>query len=189
MLASFEVLKKVSIKVNFNTYIVLQEALERLRDTYDAVYVGTGKASAQELGIETEISGPAIIDPVTFETSLSGIFTGGSAVYEMENHSPITSISHGRRAAISIDRFLQKVSLSASRENEGAYEALLFTSTEGIQPLPRIGMDDPAQGYSSEAAALEAARCLQCQCMECVKICEYLAHFKGFQEIYKTNLQ
>ncbi len=68
----FEVLKKVSIEVNFNTYIVLQEALERLRDTYDAVYVGTGKASAQELGIETEISGPAIIDAVTFETELGG---------------------------------------------------------------------------------------------------------------------
>ncbi len=102
----------------------------------------------------------------------------------MENHSPITSISHGRRAAISIDRFLQRVSLSASRENEGAYETRLFTSTEGIQPLPRIGMDDPTQGYSSEAAALEAARCLQCQCMECVKICEYLADFKGYPKKY-----
>jgi len=105
-------------------------------------------------------------------------------VYEMENHSPITSISHGRRAAISIDRFLQKVSLSASRENEGAYETRLFTSTEGIQPLPRIGMDDPTRGYSSEAATLEAARCLQCQCMECVKICQYLAEFKGYPKKY-----
>ena len=180
----FEVLKKVSIEVNFNTYIVLQEALELLRNSYDAVYVGTGKASAEELGIKIEISGPAMIDAVTFETDLAGIFTGGSAVYEMENHSPITSISHGRRAAISIDRFLQRVSLSASRENEGAYETRLFTSTEGIQPLPRIDMDDPTQGYSSEAATLEAARCLQCQCMECVKICQYLADFKGYPKKY-----
>ncbi len=180
----FEVLKKVSIEVNFNTYIVLQEALELLRNSYDAVYVGTGKASAEELGIKIEISGPAMIGALTFETDLAGIFTGGSAVYEMENHSPITSISHGRRAAISIDRFLQKVSLSASRENEGAYETRLFTSTEGIEPLPRIGMDDPTQGYSSEAATLEAARCLQCQCMECVKICQYLADFKGYPKKY-----
>ena len=71
---------------------------------------------------------------MTFETSMSGVFGGGSAVYKLENYSPITSISHGRRAAISIDRFLQKVSLSASRENEGPYETRLFTSTEGIEP-------------------------------------------------------
>ncbi len=184
----FEVLKKMSVEVCFNTYIALRESLEQLRNSYDTVYVGTGKASSQEIGIKTENSDLAIIDAVTFETGLTGVFAGGSAVYKLKNHSPITSMSHGRRAAISIDRFLQKVSLSASRENEGPYETRLFTSTEGIQPLRRVEMDDPTREYSSEAAALEAARCLQCQCLECVKICEYLANYKGYPKKYVRQI-
>ena len=55
---------------------------------------------------------------------------------------------------------------------------------EGIEPLPRVAMDDPIQGYSSEEAVSEAARCLRCECMECVKICEYLDQFKGYPKKY-----
>ena len=188
MADDFEALKKLSVDVRFNTFIDVSESPEELRHTYDAVYVGTGSTSGQDFGIETEESGSAIVNAVTFETGLTGIFGGGSAVYKLGNYSPITSISHGRRAAISIDRFLQKVSLSASRENEGAYETRLFTSTEGIEPLPRVTMDDPSRGYASEEAVSEAARCLRCECMECVKICEYLAHFKGYPKKYVRQI-
>ncbi len=159
-----------------------------LRENFDILMtlftLAPGERRDKDLGIETEESGLAIVDPVTFETGLTGIFAGGSAVYELESYSPITSISHGRRAAISIDRFLQKVSLRASRENEGAYETRLFTSTEGVEPLPRVAMDDPSRGYSAEEAVSEATRCLRCECMECVKICEYLEQFKGYPKKY-----
>ena len=43
--------------------------------------------------------------------------------------SPIRTISDGRRAAISIDRYLQRVSLTASRTNEGSYVTRLYTNT------------------------------------------------------------
>ena len=49
-------------------------------------------------------------------------------------------------------------------------------------------MDDPSRGYASEEAVSEAARCLQCECMECVKICEYLAHFKGYPKKYVRQI-
>ena len=39
----------------------------------------------------------------------------------MGNDSPIRSVADGRKAAISIDRYLQGVSLTASREAEGRY--------------------------------------------------------------------
>ena len=184
MEADFEALKKLLIDIRFDTFIDLRESPEELRHSYDAVYVGAGRASGQDLGVGTEESG---LD-VTFETKSTGIFAGGSAVYELANYSPITSISHGRRAAISIDRFLQKVSLSAARENEGAYETRLFTSTEGVIPLPRVVMDDPSRGYSSEEAVSEAARCLLCECMECVKVCEYLERFKGYPKKYVRQI-
>ena len=127
---------------------------------------------------------PITVDEVTFQTSRDGIFAGGSALFGREHRSPIRSISDGRRAAISIDRFLQKVSLTASREREGAYETRLFTSIEGIEPLPRMPATDPIHGYSSDEGIAEAKRCLQCECMECVKICEYLENYKGYPKKY-----
>jgi Fe-S oxidoreductase len=177
-------LTRLPIDVRFDIEVEIRESLEELQQKYDAVYVGTGRVLEQSLGIQIDRSGLFAVDALTFQTNLHGVFAGGRAVYGTEQYSPITSISHGRRAAISIDRFLQKVSLTASRENEGAYLTQLFTSTEGIQPLKRIPMADHARGYSSEEAMSEAARCLQCECMECVKMCEYLAHYKGYPKKY-----
>ncbi len=45
-------------------------------------------------------------------------------------------------------------------------------------------MADSAAGYSAEEAVEEAKRCLQCECMECVKVCEFLAGFKGYPKKY-----
>ena len=59
-----------------------------------------------------------------------------------------------------------------------------FTSVEGIEFLPRIAPSYSARGYSSDEARKEAERCLQCECMECVKVCEYLAEFKGYPKTY-----
>ena len=57
----FEVLKKLSIEVRFKTYIGVHESPEELRHSYDAVYVGGGRASGQDLGIETEESVLAVV--------------------------------------------------------------------------------------------------------------------------------
>jgi NADPH-dependent glutamate synthase beta subunit-like oxidoreductase len=98
--------------------------------------------------------------------------------------SPIRSIADGRRAAISIDRYLQKVSLTAARSNEGSYTTRLYTSTEGIQALAAVPVEDPAVGYAPEEAVQEAQRCIQCQCLECVKVCEYLRSYNGYPKRY-----
>lgn len=45
-------------------------------------------------------------------------------------------------------------------------------------------MLDPVSGLAADAAVQEAARCLQCECMECVKVCEYLAAYKGYPRKY-----
>jgi len=186
--ADFEALEKLSIEVLVSTQIGVRVSLPDLQQEHHAVFVATGRASRPNLGVEIGAAGVGDVAGVTFETGLYGVFTGGSAVYALEHHSPITSISHGRRAAISIDRFLQKVSLTASRENEGAYDTRLFTSIEGVVPLPRTLMSDPARGYSLNEACVEAARCLQCECMECVKICEYLDQFKGYPKKYVRQI-
>lgn len=138
-------------------------------DGFDAVYLGTGGA------------GTISIDPATFSTGQERVFAGGSAV--RPEPSFIGSVSDGRRAAVSIDRFLQGVSLDAGRMNEGSYATRLYTSLEGIAAVPETV---PASGsaYSPEEAASEAARCILCECMECVKVCEYLRRYKAYPKRY-----
>ncbi|MCA9978618.1 MAG: NAD(P)-binding protein, partial [Anaerolineales bacterium] len=134
---------------------------------YDAVYLATGQ-------------GEVHVDPLTYATDQPGLFAGGSL---LRGHwSPIASMSDGRRAAVSIDRYLQKVSLTASRSNEGAYETKLYTNTTGIDASDAVPL--PVLGYSAEEAIAEAQRCIQCQCMECVKVCAYLEEYGGYPRQY-----
>jgi Fe-S oxidoreductase len=47
---------------------------------------------------------------------------------------------------------------------------------------------DPAGGYGPAEAAQEAARCLPCQCLECVKVCEFLASYKSYPRRYVREI-
>ena len=140
----------------------------------DAIYLGIGKHDS---------TFPSDINPATFQTSQPKVFAGGSLLHP---YSSVLSISDGRRAAISIDRFLQKVSLTASRVNEGAYETRLQTNLAGIES---VGSIFPSQiRYTKEEAQAEAKRCIQCECMECVKSCEYLKHYGGYPKKYVREI-
>ncbi|MGO9570213.1 MAG: pyridine nucleotide-disulfide oxidoreductase/dicluster-binding protein [Desulfomonilaceae bacterium] len=184
ILGDFEVLRHLHVEIRFNTTVGKDVSIEHLQRDFDAVYVGSGVDSLSQIGLELSPEGVVSVDSETLETAFPGVFAAGSLVRRTEERSPIRSISDGRRAAISIDRFLQNVSVSASRENEGGYETRLYTSTDGIEPLPEVAVSDPNVGYSAQEAMQEAQRCLQCECMECVKVCEFLSTFKGYPKKY-----
>jgi glutamate synthase (NADPH) small chain len=145
---------------------------------YDAVYLGPGQDGAAGFDL-------AELDRVTFQFGQTNVFGGGSWL-----HAPSTifSISDGRRAAISIDRFLQKVSLTASRVNEGAYDTCLVTNISEIPVVDVRLPADPAAGFSPAEAKAEADRCLLCECMECVKVCEYLKHYNNYPRKYVREI-
>lgn len=42
--------------------------------------------------------------------------------------------------------------------------------------------------YLGSEAAQEASRCLQCECMECVKVCDYLETFKAYPRKYVRQI-
>jgi Fe-S oxidoreductase len=129
------------------------------------------------------LSEDMVADHVTAATSKLGFFVGGGT-HQSRSYSSIAAVADGRRAAISIDRFLQKVSLTASREREGPYESRLFTNLEGIPPRNVVRMGNPDSGYSEDEAQEEAGRCIQCECMECVKQCLFLEQFKAYPKRY-----
>lgn len=146
------------------------EGLQSLRQGFDALYVATGGAGGFDLGP---------IDEITLLSGLPGVFAGGRL--RQATYSPIRAMEDGRRAALSIDRFLQGVSLGGSREREGAFETGLYTNIEGILPEKAV----EAEGcYTTAQAVEEARRCIRCECLECVKGCAFLAHYKAYPKRY-----
>lgn len=183
-----QLLDDLPLEIRSNAAVGQDVTLPELESVFDAVYLGVGEAVDVGGELAIDDSGRILVHEVTFETSRPGVFAGGTAISGKDKRSPIRSISDGRRAAISIDRYVKKVSLTASRENEGAYETRLFTSVAGRDTLPQVPAANPIQGYSAQEAAEEAKRCLQCECMECVKICDYLEVFKAYPRKYVRQI-
>jgi Fe-S oxidoreductase len=49
-------------------------------------------------------------------------------------------------------------------------------------------MAERRAGYSLDEAVQEAQRCIQCQCMECVKVCTYLEHYGSYPKKYVREI-
>ena len=124
------------------------------------------------------------VNSTTLETNIPGVFAGGDAVTGPS--TVIDALAAGRKAAISIDRYIKGEELHTSREGEGAQETNLIVSIEGISQEKRIStltlpLDqrqgnflEVELGFTEEQAREEAKRCLQCECNLCVKDCEFL---------------
>ena len=183
-----QVLERVGVEVRLNTTVGRDISFEALCGDFDAVYVATGAESTDFFGLATDAGGRITVDSATLAAGREGVFAGGGLRRAVGERSPIRSISDGRIAAISIDRFMQKVSLTASRAGEGPFPTRLYTSTEGVEPLAATPMSGAREGYSREQATREASRCLQCQCLECVKVCEYLNSFRAYPKKYVRQI-
>jgi len=191
-----QALEDLGVEIRLNTAVGRKGGnghstfLGRLCEEYDAVYLSIGANASDIPDLQLDETGKVVVDAQTFQTSQTCVFAGGDVLRVSVNypeqelkHSAIQSLSEGRRAATSIDRYLQRVSLTASRVNEGSYETRLYTNTSAISPQLPLAMDSKRH-YSQEVAETEAARCIQCECLECVKVCEYLAHYNGYPKKY-----
>lgn len=117
------------------------------------------------------------VDPITLSTSQEGIFASGDAVTGTKNF--IDAIASGRKAALSIHRYLSGDDLKKNREEEGIHIDLVSVPIDMIETKPRIeepvlpveersGFDEvhllPDEGLIIE----EAKRCLHCgSCFQC----------------------
>jgi heterodisulfide reductase subunit A-like polyferredoxin len=136
-------------------------------------------------GIKTTRWGGIEADPLTLETSVKGIFAGGDAVTGPQTY--IDAMGAGRKAAISIDRYLKGEDLRAGREEEGPQKDYIKVDIDGVEyreralntaiPLKeRRSFNEVSLGLREEDVIREAERCLQCggcsECLECIKACE-----------------
>ncbi len=128
------------------------------------------------------------VDPLTLETSITGVFAGGDIV--TGTASIIKAIGAGKRAAVSIDRYLNGKDLKTGREEE-VEETTWVKDWETITKkperytAPNIDMGRQKVSFEEadelllkikELAMFEARRCLECgpcsECLESEGLCE-----------------
>jgi heterodisulfide reductase subunit A-like polyferredoxin len=127
-------------------------------------------------------------DPVTLETSLKGVFTGGDDVSGPA--SVIQAVAAGKRAAESIARYLKNEELHLYRFEDTVRpvpeellpaladkEKKLRTIPSNLSVGERVtNFSEIESGLTEEAALSESERCLNCalcsECQECVRTCE-----------------
>jgi hypothetical protein len=159
-------LDRLGLKIRLNETSSVSELRQGPGQGFDVVYVGFDGRFPPEC--EVPGSGHIAVQPFTQTTDRDGLFAGGTPRHG-GTRSPVWEAAEGRWAATSMDRLLQETTLTAGREKEGPYKTRLFTSLEGVSSLPAVPKEGLA--YSRQAAEQEAGRCLQCQCLECVKVC------------------
>jgi NADPH-dependent glutamate synthase beta subunit-like oxidoreductase len=177
-------LEKMGVEIRLSQPMDREGWFGRQEGEFDAVYVGIDGWVDEKAPRPLRLTA---VDPGTLATSTAGVFVGGKGPQKGE-YSPIEAVAGGRRAATSIDRYLQKVSLTAGREREGPYETRLFTSLAGVESRPVVPAADKKSGYTDAEARQEAERCLQCECMECVKVCLFLERFKAYPKRYVRQI-
>lgn len=97
-------------------------------------------------------------------------------------------LAAAKRLSLRADHHVQGVLTEEDIPGEEVYKSKLYVTMDGITGSEtKISMDN----ISKETAVEEAARCIQCQCLECVKNCVYLQHFKknpqsAIREIYNN---
>ncbi len=146
----------------------------------DTVIISIGQAPdlsflSEDSQLERALWGTLEINDNTLSTNIPGIFAGGD--FTTGPTFVIRAIGSGRRAAVSIDQFLQGVQGPVQlpdEKTEMKEESLLALEEESIPARPRIKitLEDPGvrikdfreveRGLEESQAHQEARRCLRC---------------------------
>lgn len=141
--------------------------------------------------------GTLVVDPVTLQTNLPNIFAGGDVV--KGEATVIDAIAQGKRAAVSIDRYLREKDMWTGREEK--ISKVKEIPKVGIKKKPRqvmplLPLDQRVSdrevelGFTEKMVVEEANRCLACggcsECLECEKVCE-LAGVINHQQKEEAN--
>ncbi|MYF71764.1 MAG: 4Fe-4S dicluster domain-containing protein [Proteobacteria bacterium] len=170
----------------------------------DDVVLAIGQDNAfpwieRDLGIEFDRWEVPVVDPVTFESKLPGVFFGGDAAFGPKNI--IWAVEHGHQAAISIDKYCRGgclterlprgVNLQSAKMgiHEWSYSNDFDPAARRIMPHVDLKrrfkkLDIEVElGFTAEQVITEVERCLNCdiqtvftdnlciECDACIDIC------------------
>jgi heterodisulfide reductase subunit A-like polyferredoxin len=187
------VLNKMGVEIRLNTEVGKDVSPETLLQSFDAIFIGVGMTGAESMthifkGLKRTRKGSIQVNPISLETNLKRIFAGGDSV--TGPGTIIESMAHGRKGAISIDRYLRGEDLVEGRESEGKQTSPFQSTLPDSKRKEREVLPDMVKplcsGLASEEAIEEANRCLNCggcsDCGECAKYCQPKAIVYGMKE-------
>jgi len=180
---ALEALRK--LKVRFEELAAYQpETLAAARQNFPTLYLGLDDPALapEKLGLAAD---DLKADQLTLASALPNVFVCPAGIDP--RYQFILEAAAGRKAALSIDRILGGSAPEAYREGEAVYPSRLYTNLEGQTVKEPVVPADPLKP-SLEEVQSEAARCLQCQCLECVKKCVYLKRYKGYPKKYAREI-
>jgi formate dehydrogenase beta subunit len=170
----------------------------------DAVILAVGQENSfpfieKDIGLDFDKWGAPVVDPVTFESTLKGVFFGGDAAFGPKNI--IWAVEHGHQAAISIHNHCHGKDVASRQENEvslisqrmGMHE---WSYSNNWDPsmrslVPHVNLKDRFEGLNIEVETgftrdqldVETQRCLNCdvqtdfsaslciECDACIDVC------------------
>jgi len=196
-------IEKLGVKFQGGTKIGTTLSIKDLRKDFDAVFVAVGELKAGDadcMGLETGPNGIAI-DGKTYQTNLAGVFAGGDAVHK--RRLAVRAVADGKEAAVSIGQHLsgqivtgvpQAFNTRIGKIKDGEIERFVACASRAGRVTPR----GDGQGFTSEQAREEAARCLHCDCRkaENCKLRQYAqeygarpGRYKGERRLFVQQVQ
>jgi len=146
-------------------------------------------------------NGTLFVYPETFATSVEGVFTGGDVVSGPA--TVIEAIAAGKRAAVSIDRYLKGKSLLKRGEEEIIVSKEKALKDKGIveekkreKPslisleMRKNTFKEVKNSFTEKEAIKEAKRCLSCGCGLDCGVCERVCIYSAVERVngkYKVN--
>jgi NADPH-dependent glutamate synthase beta subunit-like oxidoreductase/formate hydrogenlyase subunit 6/NADH:ubiquinone oxidoreductase subunit I len=118
--------------------------------------------------------GKIVVDDLTYETGIPGVFAGGDIIYN-SLMCAVDAIGDGRETAFTIDRYLRGLDLREGRIVKGDLKRstipkkyILTQSCQEMNFMPGderlVCFDEMELGFTEEQAKREANRCLNCNC-------------------------
>lgn len=149
-----------------------------LKQEYDAVLIAWGNSKIQEADMYYCCEEP-------------GMFAAGGVLGRADD-TWVQAMADGKYCSVSIDRYLQGVSIEAGREQEKVFETTLIVDrpvgTGHIKSCPpgedRLRKLKGDGCLSKEEAVKEAGRCWNCQCTRCTDACAFMRYYKSYPKKY-----
>jgi ferredoxin len=163
-------IRDLDVTFRMNTEVGRDIAFKELLDRFDAVVIASGAMKPEtEKAFGVEVTKQGIhINRSTFETSVNGVFAGGSAV--RPHRIAARAVADGRSIARSVCHYLEKKEVSALDKkfdcrmgtlHDGELNEFLKGALESKRTRPSGGA---LSGFSFDEAMREAQRCLHCDC-------------------------
>jgi len=186
-------IQDLGVEIRYNVEFGKDTNLDTLRNEgYEATFIAIGKLSETsslppELLSEEPGTSVILVNPITLETRMRGVFAGGDAT-KTKPAGIIEAVGAGKHAAVQIHRYLNSQDSKTGREEIEEtvwvknWEILdkkprRYIAKKG-EPKPRISFEEATETLEKvkQKARFEAFRCLACGpcagCLADIGLCE-----------------